>query len=144
MFEPHLHLDTENLHRELREIALQRPRLDRPIFPTQKRFRKVLRAFVQPPAQATYKAGERVPNVTIRPALATDLRDLARLAELSERRVPSGLVLVAEVESSIVAALPVEGGPMLSDFRTPTRDVAQLLELRSEQIRTTVESARAA
>jgi len=66
------------------------------------------------------------------------------LAELSERRVPSGLVLVAEVESSIVAALPVEGGPLLSDLRRPTRDVAQLLELRSAQIRITDEPARAA
>jgi hypothetical protein len=34
-----------------------------------------------------------------------------------------------------VAALPVEGGALLSDLRRPIGDVHQLLELRSEQLR---------
>lgn len=144
MLEHHLHLQVENLHRELREIALQRPRLDRPDPGTRGRFRRALRVFAWPPARATWKPGEQVPKVTIRTARAADLANLARLAEFSERRVPSGLVLVAEVESSMVAALPVEGGPLLTDLRTPTRDVAQLLELRSEQIRVADRQARAA
>lgn len=71
----------------------------------------------------------------IRPSQATDGRALARLAEASERRLPSGLVLVAEVESAVVAALPVDEGHPLTDLRRPTRDVVQLLELRSEQLR---------
>lgn len=76
--------------------------------------------------------------MTIRPASAADVRAITRLTEISERRVPSGLgglVLVAQIESDVVAALPVQGGPLLSDLRRPTADVAQLLELRSEQIR---------
>jgi hypothetical protein len=52
-------------------------------------------------------------------------------------------VLVAEVESDIVAALPVAGGPLLSDMWRPTSDAVQLLELRSGQIKT-VQSTRAA
>ncbi len=142
MFEHHLQVET--IHRELREIALQRPRLDRPDPRTPNRFRKLLRGFAERPVSAACESRRDVPNVTIRPAKAADLRDLTRLAELSERRLPSGLVLVAEVESDIVAALPVDGGPLLSDFRRQTRDVAQLLELRTGQIRLAEESGRAA
>ena len=142
MFEHHLQVET--IHRELREIALQRPRLDRPDPRTPNRFRKLLREFAERPVSAAWESRRNVPNVTIRPAKAADLRDLTRLAELSERRLPSGLVLVAEVESNIVAALPVDGGPLISDFRRPTRDVAQLLELRTGQIRVAEESGRAA
>jgi hypothetical protein len=73
--------------------------------------------------------------VVIRPAAATDTRALVRLAEASERRLPSGLVLVAEVESRVVAALPMDDSYVLSDLLRPTSDVVQLLELRSEQLR---------
>ncbi|MDQ3381100.1 MAG: hypothetical protein M3546_12410 [Actinomycetota bacterium] len=142
MLEFHLHI--ENIDRELREIAIQRPRLDRPEPREQSRLRTLLRGFALPPARAVCEPGARIPNVTIRAAQAADLRDLTRLAELSERRVPAGLVLVAEVETDIVAALPVAGGPLLSDFRRPTRDVAQLLELRTGQIRLVNGPAQAA
>ena len=138
------HLQIENIDRELREIAMQRPRLDRPEPREQSRLRTLLRRFVLPPARAICEPGAHIPDVTIRAAQAADLRDLTRLAELSERRVPLGLVLVAQVESDIVAALPVGGGPLLSDLRRPTRDVAQLLELRTGQIRLVNESAHAA
>jgi len=133
MLEQHLYL--ENVHRELRDIALRRPRLDRPEPRNGSRIGRRLRAIARPPARAAYVTGARVPNVTIRSASAADVRDLTRLAEISERRVPLGLVLVAQIESDVVAALPVEGGPLLSDLRRSTADVVQLLELRSEQIR---------
>ncbi len=139
------HLQVENVHRELREITLQRPRLDRPDPRAQSRLRILLQRLAQPPARAICEpGGVRIPNVTIRTAQASDIRDLARLAELSERRVPTGLVVVAEIESHIVAALPVGGGPLLTDLRRPTGDVAQLLELRTGQIRLVNESAHAA
>lgn len=144
MLEPHLHLYVENLHRELRELALHRPRYDRPKDPRRGRVRSLIRALAHSPAHAAREPGTCVPKVTIRPARAADLADLTRLAELSERRLPTGLVLVAEVESELVAALPVEGGPLLSDLWRPTLDVAQLLELRSEQVRAAERTRRAA
>ena len=108
MLEFHLHI--ENIDRELREIAIQRPRIDRPDPQQQSWLRTLLRGFALPLARAVCEPGARIPNVTIRSAQAADLRELTRLAELSERRVPAGLVLVAEVETDIVAALPVGGG----------------------------------
>ena len=134
MLDPHLQLHTEGLKRELREIELLRPRLDRPDYGRDGKLRRRLRTLAIRPARVIPGKGS-LPGVTIRPARAADALELVRLAELSERRVPSGLVLVAEVESSIVAALPVDGGALLSDLRRPTGDVRQLLELRSEQLR---------
>ena len=144
MLEPYVHLYIESLDRELREIAPHKQRFDRPEFPSRGRMRKLILALAHSPAHAVGEPGQRVPKVTIRPARAADLGDLTRLAELSERRLPTGLVLVAEVESDVVAALPVEGGPLLSDLWRPTLDVAQLLELRSEQLRAAERERRAA
>lgn len=135
MYDPHLQLQVENLHRELRNIAMHKPRLDRPDHRRHGRLRRRLRTFVLSPARVVRRDATLVPEVTIRPARSADFMHLTRLAELSERRVPSGLVLVAEVEAGIIAALPVDGGPLLSDFARPTADVVQLLELRSEQLR---------
>ena len=144
MIEQHLHLELEGLRRELRAAALSRPRLDRPDHRRRGRLRTLLRGLAYPPAHAAYDQANRVPNVTIRPARAADVGQLARLAEISERRLPAGLVLVAEVESKIIAAVPVEGGSLLSDLWQPTGDVVQLLELRSEQIRAAKGRPRAA
>lgn len=134
MLDPHLQFDTEGLKRELREIELLRPRLDRPDYGREGRLRRRLRTLVIRPARVIPDKGP-LPGVTIRLARAADAVDLVRLAEISERRVPSGLVLVAEVGVDIVAALPVDGGPLLSDLRRPTGDLVQLLELRSDQLR---------
>jgi hypothetical protein len=73
--------------------------------------------------------------VVIRPATGADAPAVERLAEASERRAPSGLVLVAEVDDHVVAALPLEERYVLTDLWRPTGDVVQLLELRSEQLR---------
>jgi hypothetical protein len=135
MVDPHLHLYVENLHRELREIALVKPRLDRPNDRGRSGLSRRLRSLAYSPAQVARRDGTPVPAVTIRPAREADRRNLTRLAELSERRLPSGLVLVAEVDAGIVAAVPAGGGPLLSDLMRPTADVAQLLELRSDQLR---------
>ena len=66
---------------------------------------------------------------------------LAELAALSERRVPTGVVLVAQVEHELVAAVPLEGGHALADITRATADVVQLLELRSRQVRRAREAA---
>jgi hypothetical protein len=44
-------------------------------------------------------------------------------------------VLVAEFESKVVVAVPVDGDYVLADLRRPTSDVLQLLELRSGRLR---------
>lgn len=134
MIDPHLQFHTEGLKREFREVELLRPRLDRPDYGREGRLRRRLRTLVIRPARVIPDKGP-LPGVTIRLARAADAVDLVRLAEISERRVPSGLVLVAEVGVDIVAALPVDGGPLLSDLRRPTGDLVQLLELRSDQLR---------
>jgi hypothetical protein len=134
MLEYHMHMQLERLNRELRDVRLTRPRLDRPEYRRHGTLRRLLGSLARPPAAAAARPGADPPAVTIRQARAADLPALVRLAELSERRVPTGPVLVAEVESRVVAALPVRGGPLLEDLLRPTGDVAQLLELRSSQV----------
>jgi hypothetical protein len=121
--------------RELRELEHSRPRYDRVERRRRSRFRDVLRSLALAPEKASPGSKGTLPGVVIRPAAAKDGRVLARLAEASERRMPSGLVLVAEVDTQVVAALPMEDGHVLSDLFRPTGDVVQLLELRSEQLR---------
>jgi len=120
--------------RELRELEHSRPRYDRTERRTRSRTRELLRSLALAPAKATPGSRCELPDVLIRPAAAPDSRALVRLAEASERRMPSGLVLVAEVETRVVAALPVEDRYVLADLLRPTSDVVQLLELRSEQL----------
>lgn len=136
MFDPHAHLQFLALSSDLRENALQRPRLDRPEHRRHGRVRRLVESMVHAPERAALDRDDRVPSVTIRTAVARDYGAIARLAELNERRLPSGLVLVGEVESDILAALPLVGGPILSDLMRPTADVVQLLELRSGQLTT--------
>src|ERR1700733_2786732 len=59
---------------------------------------------------------------------------IERLAQLSERPVPSGRSLVAEVDGRVTAALPLSSGPMLVDPFHPSSEVRQLLVLRAHQL----------
>lgn len=130
---------TEYIHqhaRELHELEQSRPRYDRVTDHRHSRLRAALRRVALPPASASVAAGGGLADVLIRPAGGADSRALARLAESSERRVPSGLILVAEVDAHVVAAVPLdERSFVLTDLLRPTRDVVQLLELRSQQVR---------
>jgi hypothetical protein len=94
--------------------------------------RRRLATLRSPAVVATRNPGQ---TVTIRRASAADASQLAELAALSERRVPTGPVLVAHLEADLVAALPLAGGPALADITRATADVVQLLELRSAQLR---------
>lgn len=123
------------VERELRAVAQARPRYDRSFDRDPSWLRGFVRSVALRPAAATTGFQGTVPHVVIRPAGAADSRALARLAEASERRMPSGLVLVAEVEAKVVAAIPMESGYVLSDLFQPTSDLVQLLELRSGQLR---------
>jgi hypothetical protein len=135
MLTEYMHDHARIADRELRELAQSRPRYDRSEGRGRSRARELLRRVALHPAKATSVTGGRLPDVVIRPAAAKDFRAIARLAEASERRLPSGLVLVAEVDSDIVAALPAADSYVLTDLLRPTSDVVQLLELRSEQLR---------
>jgi hypothetical protein len=135
MLSEYVHEHTQSVDRELREIAHSRPRYERPVADGRSRIRDVLRGLAFTPAKATPGAGGRPAGVVIRPATGADARAVERLAEASERRTPSGLVLVAEVDDDVVAALSVRERYVLTDLWRPTGDVVQLLELRSEQLR---------
>lgn len=76
-----------------------------------------------------------MPGVTIRLAQSEDASRLANLAELDERRSPTLPALVAEVGDAIVAVMPLEGGPVVSNPWQDTRDAVELLEVRSTQLR---------
>lgn len=145
MHDQHLQLELAALHRELREIALQRPRLDRPDPRTPGRVRSWLGdALDERPARAQPAGDGSLPDVVIRPAAVRDAPALRLLSEISERRLPSGLVLVGEVDATLVAAVPVDGGPPLADIRRATVDVTQMLRLRARQVRAAERRSRAA
>jgi hypothetical protein len=57
------------------------------------------------------------------------------LAELDSASPPDGVVLLAEVDGRLRAALPVEGGPPISDPFHRGRELLELLALRAEQLR---------
>ena len=76
-----------------------------------------------------------LPRVTIRPADQSDAPRIAKLAELDERRAPAGNALVAEVDDTIVAVMPLDGGPVMSNPWRNTHDAVELLGVRSGQVR---------
>ncbi|MFN8224186.1 MAG: hypothetical protein U0R50_13175 [Gaiellales bacterium] len=124
-------------HRQERERVLQelasRPRLDRAPSARERLLARIARRTAIPAAIRR--------NVTIRHAAPADAERLAELAAMSERRLPSGPILVAECGNGLVAAVPVDGGAVLADIRQPTADVVQLLELRSTQLRHALRAA---
>ena len=76
------------------------------------------------------------PTVVIRPARGSDTPALWRLAALDSARVPTGDVLVAETEGTMVAAhAPATGATIADPFRR-TAEVVELLQLRGAMLRT--------
>ena len=86
------------------------------------------------PATVASAVGRRG-TIAIRRAEPADGAALARLEGLAERRLPAGPLLVAEVDGELIAAAPEAGGPVVSDPFRVTLDVAELLRLRSSQLR---------
>lgn len=77
-------------------------------------------------------ASER--EIVIRDARPRDEIAVAALAALDGAERPLGRTIVAEVDGSILAALPLDGsGPFSDPFRR-TADVVALLEARAKQI----------
>jgi hypothetical protein len=83
---------------------------------------------------ARRKAAGQEPSVTIRLARPQDWEALARLAQLESRPEPDGIWVVAEIEGSLVVALPVAGGEPLADPFRRTAHLVPLLELRAKQL----------
>lgn len=82
----------------------------------------------------THRLLDIPPEVTLRFATADDADRLRRLAELDSARTPSGRVLIAEVDGTLRAALPLDGGaPIASPFRR-SADLVALLRMRAEQM----------
>jgi hypothetical protein len=73
-------------------------------------------------------------DVTLRLASADDARRLRRLAQLDSARVPSGAVLIAEVEGCLQAALPLDGGAPIADPFRRSADLVALLRMRAAQM----------
>ena len=73
-------------------------------------------------------------NVVIRTADAGDVLALINLSDLDSQPVPSGSVLVAEVEGEIRAALSVESGRFIADPFVSTANLRALLRLRADQL----------
>jgi hypothetical protein len=73
-------------------------------------------------------------NITVRRAASADQAELARLAALDSASPPTGIVLVAEADSRMLAALPIGAGRPIADPFEPTAEVVALLELRAAQL----------
>jgi hypothetical protein len=77
-------------------------------------------------------------SIVIRRAHAGDRPALDRLQALAERRLPDVPLIVAEVDGDLLAAAPTTGGAVVSDPFRVTLDVAELLRLRSSQLRSAI------
>jgi hypothetical protein len=80
-------------------------------------------------------AREDLLGIALRLCRVGDDPALEQLAELEGTTVPSGRMILAEVDGHLVAAIPVAGGRMLADPFVATAHLRRLLELRATQLR---------
>jgi hypothetical protein len=73
-------------------------------------------------------------NVTLRLAVAGDSRRLRILAQLDSTPVPSGPILIAEVDGRLCAALPLDGSDPIADPFRRSADLIELLRTRAAQL----------
>jgi len=73
-------------------------------------------------------------NFTLRYAHGGDREAIVRLAQLDSQREPTGTLLVAESETGVVAALPLEGGDPIANPFVRTAELTELLRLRAAQL----------
>lgn len=80
--------------------------------------------------------GQFVPDepVSLRLCRTHDDPALERLAQLEGKRISSGRYVIAEVNGTIVAAQPLEGGAPIADPFQKTAQILPLLRLRVEQL----------
>ena len=99
------------------------------------RVKELRRAGAVARLRAATPRAARKQDVVIRQARPQDHLALAALAVLDGAEQPMGRTIVAEVDGSIVAALPLDDGasPFSDPFRR-TADLVALLEARAKQI----------
>jgi hypothetical protein len=86
------------------------------------------------PATRDHPSMTSTASLTIRHAIAADEADLRRLAALDSSRVPSGGLLVAELDGRLVAALSTDTGAAIAD---PFEHTAAILASMRAQVRAT-------
>jgi hypothetical protein len=74
-------------------------------------------------------------QVTIRGASAADAETLERLADLDSSEVPSGPLLVAEIDGRLWAALSLRDGTVIADPFHPTAELTALLQAHASNSR---------
>lgn len=102
---------------------------------TNDRFEELRRAASRPPARAEREPRIEAPDIELRLCKAADDPALERLAQLSERPVPFGRLVVALLDGTLVAAVPLAGGYPLRDPFAKTAHLLPLLEVRAAQLR---------
>jgi hypothetical protein len=86
------------------------------------------------PSPARGPRVDRAAVISLRIAGRDESAAIERLAQLSERPVPSGRSLVAEVDGEVRAALPLTSRQLLVDPFLPSVEVRELLTLRAAQL----------
>jgi len=94
-----------------------------------------LREAARRPVRARVAHRTETSEIELRLCRASDDPALERLAALAERPMPFGRLVVALVNGSLVAALPLAGGCALRDPFAKTIHLLPLLELRARQLR---------
>jgi hypothetical protein len=74
-------------------------------------------------------------RIELRLCVVDDLAALNDLATMNGVELPPGSFVVALVDGRLVAAQPIERGPLLADPFVRTAHLRRLLELRAEQLR---------
>lgn len=72
--------------------------------------------------------------ITIRPLGEGDVAAVRRLAQLDDRPIPPGPLLLAEVEGSVKAVVALEGGEAIANPFAKSREAVALLRVRREQL----------
>jgi hypothetical protein len=85
-------------------------------------------------SQSEYVLMTSTADITIRRADARDADSIARLAALDSTRPPSGLVLVAEAEGELVAAISADDGHVAADPFRHSAASAQRLRRHVEAV----------
>ena len=83
-------------------------------------------------------------RVTLRLASSEDDDELTRLATLYDRPLPSGPLLLAEVDGELQAAVTLSGAQELMDPYLPTAALVELLALRAKHLRDQITPAELA
>ena len=74
-------------------------------------------------------------SITIRPLREDDVHAVEQLAELEERPVPPGPLLLAEIDGTIEAAIGLEGRETVANPFSGSAGAVSLLHVRAEQLR---------